>query len=269
MDKLRAELAARYKQAPKEDKPQVQLCDTCGKSIYDSKICMQSGRIHDNKKTKLIGGNQVDTSKRTFTAKELIEAIDAIRVRWQAAKTQHVKVDVDSINIFQSFVLSRQWKQQRAGILYGTVEGAGDVVTVHAIYEPEQHSTETEIELLPDEREEKIDKLAHLCGWQRVGMICSHPPRDAEESSPASADTAFSSPLRPANLATSTPRRGRPPSSASISSRSGFSMKPRTRRESAVLRAASRLRLRRMKRMRRASGSASSRSRPTSSTPVG
>lgn len=181
MDKLRQELAARYKQAPQEDKPQVRICGDCKKSVYDSKVCMETGRLHDLDKAKVIGGVLVDPSKRTFTGRELIDAIDKIRVRWQAAKTQHVRVDVDSINIFQSFVLSRQWRLQRFGILYGTVDSSGDVVTVNTIYEPEQRGSETGFELLPDEREARVDKLASLLGWRRVGIICSHPPRNPDE----------------------------------------------------------------------------------------
>lgn len=48
-----------------------------------------------------------------------MEAIDRTRVKWVPSRTSLVKADAQSLNIFQSFVASMEWKLQRYGILYG------------------------------------------------------------------------------------------------------------------------------------------------------
>lgn len=43
--------------------------------------------------------------------------------------------------------------------------------TVVAIYEPPQESSKDSIRLLPDEKEEVVEQLAHGLGFRRVGWI--------------------------------------------------------------------------------------------------
>lgn len=65
---------------------------------------------------------------------------------------------------------------QRIGYLYGLYEVHKDVplgikARVTAIYEPCQESSRDQVQLLPDERETLVNKLAEFLGLQRVGWI--------------------------------------------------------------------------------------------------
>jgi nuclear protein localization family protein 4 len=179
---MRRLMAERYKKARPEDKPQPPPeCPECGQALYSSKVCPFSGRLHDRDKLTVVGGTAVDKDKRIFTSKELVAAIDAVRVRWQPARVSKVRMDTDAAAIFQTFVLQRAWKLQRIGIMYGTYDEATTSVSVHAVYEPEQIGSETSVDVMPDPREQRVDKLAQMLGLRRVGIIMTHPPRDTDE----------------------------------------------------------------------------------------
>lgn len=175
---LRRQKAQEYKQAPPDAKPKIQICGECNHSVYDAPICPVSGYYHGQKKEHLVAGLLVDASKRQFTGSELMAAIDAVRIRWQPSRTQLVKADSTSLNIFQSFVYGLNWKMQRYGILYGTYDEVTRAVSVHSVYEPEQIGSETSFTMQPDAREERVNEIARLLGLKRVGCICTHPPRD-------------------------------------------------------------------------------------------
>lgn len=175
---IRRRRAQEYRQAPAESRPKIQLCGDCGDDIYNSKVCMKTGFSHAHSQTHLVAGLLVDASKKHLNGSELMEAIDAVRVRWQPSRTQLVKADATSLNIFQSFVYSMDWKLQRYGILYGTYDANTQTVSVHCIYEPEQRGNEHGFVLLEDRREARVDALASMLGLSRVGSICTHSPRD-------------------------------------------------------------------------------------------
>jgi nuclear protein localization protein 4 homolog len=189
MDPQLAELrklqAQRYKSLPEEKKPHIPTCPDCNKQIYDSPVCQKTGFLHNRHTDRLVAGLLVDGAKRQFSGQELMAAIDAVRVRWQPSRVSLIKADSTSLNIFQSFVYSLDWKMQRYGILYGRVVGgessgekAQQQVEVHAIYEPEQIGKETSFTLLDDPREATVDKIAASLGLRRVGCVCTHAPRD-------------------------------------------------------------------------------------------
>jgi nuclear protein localization family protein 4 len=179
---MRRLMAERYKKARPEDRPQVQLCPDCGKSdCFGTKICPVTGKRRDADKVNFVGGTAVDKDKRVFTSKELVQAINAVRVKWQPARVAKVRVDSDAAGIFQTFVLQREWKMMRYGIMYGTVDKATAEVTIHCVYEPEQVGLETRVETQKDARVERVDALAGYLGLQRVGVVLTHPPRDTDE----------------------------------------------------------------------------------------
>lgn len=178
LSELRKQMAARYKKTPESEKPHIRTCADCGIPIYDRKVCAATGLLHE-REGKLIGGQRFDSDHKQITGKELLSAIDALRVKWQPARCTKVRIDVDSINIFQSFVLSRQWKLMRVGFMYGTVDDDGGI-TVHSIYEPEQQGGEDTWRLLPDSRERNVDRMAEVLGLQRVGAVVTHQMRDPE-----------------------------------------------------------------------------------------
>lgn len=178
---LRRMQAAKYAKVPKDEKPHIRECTDCGKPVYDSKVCMTTGRFHNLDKYNIVGGKVVDSDVKFMSGKELVAAIDGVRIKWQKARVEKVEVDSDSATIFQTFVLQRQWKHQRVGIMYGKFDESTKVVSVHAVYEPEQVGSETTFDVLPDAREVKVDKMAALLGLKRVGLIITHPPRNSDE----------------------------------------------------------------------------------------
>ena len=178
---MRKAAAARYKNTPESEKPHIKICDDCGVSIYDSKICKTTGKLHEHGKQQLVGGKLVDADKKTMTTSELINAINAIRVRWEKARVTKLSIDQQAMGIFQSVPIQREWQLMRYGIMYGTVSADGTAVTVDCIYEPEQEGTNTDWTLLEDKREEHVDMLAKGLGLRRVGVCVTHQPRDPKQ----------------------------------------------------------------------------------------
>jgi nuclear protein localization family protein 4 len=182
---IRRAAAERYKRAPAEAKPHIRVCDDCHSPVYDSKVCSATGKLHAvvDGSPNIIGGTIVDSSKKTMTTKELTDAINEVRVKWQPSRVRKVEIDGDSIGIFQTFVMTRKWQLMRVGILYGRVteESEGPVVTVDSIYEPEQNGSSMDFQLLEDRRQVRIDALAKRLGLKRVGLCCTHQPRDPNE----------------------------------------------------------------------------------------
>lgn len=178
---VRKAAAARYKQTPEEQKPHITKCEACGQPDYLAKVCPETGLLHQKDKKRLVGGMLMDADSKQMTGGQLMNAINAIRVRWQKPRVQKLTVDGDSIGIFQTFVMRMQWQLMRFGYMYGTVSEDGTQVTVDAIYEPEQQGTNMDFELLPDKRMEKVDEIAKGLGLCRVGICCTHQPRDPNQ----------------------------------------------------------------------------------------
>ncbi|GET89227.1 hypothetical protein, conserved [Leishmania tarentolae] len=177
---LREEQRRRFEAAKREgNTPQVRKCDACEQPTYSASVCPVSGLFHDLDKKTLIGGSVV-TSK-VISSSQLMAAIDQTRVKWVPSRTQLVKVDAQSINIFQSFVAQMDWKLQRYAILYGLYDDATHTVEVHAVYEPEQHGSTDTFEPLPDAHLGKVEKIAKELGLRRVGVACTHPMRDPDQ----------------------------------------------------------------------------------------
>lgn len=83
-----------------------------------------------------------------------------------------------SSEIVNSFIESwRQTGTQRIGFMYGTYQRYDKVplgikAVVESIYEPAQHDENDGLTLsLPWEDEEQVDKLAEMCGLQKIGVI--------------------------------------------------------------------------------------------------
>ncbi|AYU79467.1 NPL4 [Leishmania donovani] len=176
---LREEQRRRFEAAKREgNTPEVRKCDACQQPTYSANVCPASGLFHDLDKKKLIGGSVVTSN--VISSSQLMAAIDQTRVKWVPSRTQLVKVDAQSINIFQSFVAQMDWKLQRYAILYGLYDDATHTIEVHAVYEPEQHGSTYTFEPLPDAHLDKVEKIAKALGLRRVGVACTHPMRDPE-----------------------------------------------------------------------------------------
>lgn len=190
MDDLRSLLKERYRKHQAESTTHggdgasctaaPAMCPDCGEPTYKSKLCASTGQYHDMDKKKIIGASVVQG--RVINSSQLMEAIECSRVKWVPSRTQLVKTDTQSLNIFQSFVMGMDWKLQRYGILYGTYDADSHVIEAHAIYEPEQvgNAYTFDYTSTPDPRIEKVDTLAGYLGLRRVGCVCTHPPRDPD-----------------------------------------------------------------------------------------
>ncbi len=103
--------------------------------------------------------------------------------RQEEAWTENVSLDTASCNNFQNYLRNFKFQRQRFGYLYGTFEEGGDdektKVRVECIYEPPQEVIPGGgFNPLPDDDEDKVEKLASMLGLKRVGWIFGHPPRE-------------------------------------------------------------------------------------------
>mmetsp|Transcript_693 Transcript_693/g.932 ORF Transcript_693/g.932 Transcript_693/m.932 type:complete len:459 (-) Transcript_693:131-1507(-) len=92
-----------------------------------------------------------------------------------------VSLDTPSCEDFQRYLSQFQFLRSRCGYLYGRYDEEGKKVVVECIYEPPQVANPDDpmgFELLDDENEEKVKKLAEMLGLKPVGWIFGHPPRD-------------------------------------------------------------------------------------------
>ncbi|KAK7200325.1 NPL4 family [Novymonas esmeraldas] len=177
---LREEQRRRFEAAKRVGAtPEVRTCEACQQPTYASAVCPVSGLFHDLDKKKLVGGAVVTSN--VITSAQLMAAIDQTRVKWVASRTQLVRVDAQSINIFQSFVAQMDWNLQRYAILYGLYDDATRTVEVHAVYEPEQHGSAYTFEPLPDAHLNRVESIAKALGLRRVGVACTHALRDPEQ----------------------------------------------------------------------------------------
>ncbi|CAJ1009209.1 putative NPL4 family [Leishmania naiffi] len=176
---LREEQRRRFETAKKAGTTsEVRKCNACQQPPYSASVCPATGLFHDLDKKRLIGGTVVTSN--VISSSQLMAAIDQTRVRWVPSRTQLVKVDAQSINIFQSFVAQMDWKLQRYAVLYGLYDDATHTIEVHAVYEPEQHGSTYAFDPLPDAHMDKVEKIAKALGLRRVGVACTHPMRDPE-----------------------------------------------------------------------------------------
>lgn len=103
----------------------------------------------------------------------------------EEAICKQVSLDQSSTGKFQAYLQRFQFSRKRFGFLYGkfvdSEEGKKTKVVVEAIYEPPQNADPDAaegFEMLDDDMEESVEKIAEMCGMQRVGWIFGHPARD-------------------------------------------------------------------------------------------
>eukprot|EP00759_Apiculatamorpha_spiralis_P057187 PhF_6_TR8485/c0_g1_i1/m.13274/K14015/NPLOC4, NPL4; nuclear protein localization protein 4 homolog len=169
-------MAEKYKKAPEAEKPHIKECPDCHKPEFQSDICPETGIYHP-KEGRVVFGVRVESN--IITGQQLQKLLSTVRVAWQKSRTEKVLIDEDSINMFQSFMLSRRWAFQRYGIMYGTSKDG--VVEVHSIYEPEQEGSKDDFKVLKDSRLERVDNMAEMFGLKRVGILVGHGERNREE----------------------------------------------------------------------------------------
>jgi len=96
--------------------------------------------------------------------------------------TKFVRIDARSAGALINYMLLTGFQCKRVGYLYGQwVKGDDGAagVAVHAIYEPKQDCTPTDIHLIEDpEEDEKVRKVAQMLGLVMVGVVIAHPARE-------------------------------------------------------------------------------------------
>ncbi|CBH09764.1 hypothetical protein, conserved [Trypanosoma brucei gambiense DAL972] len=179
LEELRKERQRRYAQLSRTEKPRIEPCCHCNEPPYKERVCPVTGVYHNHDKQKIVGGSVVNSN--IVNSSELMKAIELSRVRWAPSRTKLVRVDVTSLNLFQSFVRQSGWAVQRCGILYGKYDSAESTIEVHAVYEPEQEGGLQKFVCLRDSRVGTVDRLAERLGLRRVGMVCTHQARDPDK----------------------------------------------------------------------------------------
>ncbi len=102
---------------------------------------------------------------------------------------KQVSLDIPSISSFQAYLQNFRFKRHRFGYLYGKFvksDGAEEndpptKALVEAIYEPPQEPDNEAAEgfqVLDDPDEERVNQIAEMLGWTRVGWIFGHDVRD-------------------------------------------------------------------------------------------
>ncbi|KAL4177662.1 hypothetical protein KRP22_002592 [Phytophthora ramorum] len=92
-----------------------------------------------------------------------------------------VHLDGASCNDFQAYLRQFAFQQSRCGWLYGSVDAETKEVTVEFIYEPPQEGNPYGFEVLDDPDADKVDAVAEALGFEKVGWVFSHPPREDED----------------------------------------------------------------------------------------
>eukprot|EP00644_Phytophthora_capsici_P001101 jgi/Phyca11/571801/estExt2_Genewise1.C_PHYCAscaffold_430353 len=92
-----------------------------------------------------------------------------------------VHLDGASCNDFQSYLRQFAFQQSRCGWLYGSVDAETKEVTVDFIYEPPQEGNPYGFEVLDDPNADKVDAVAEALGYDKVGWVFSHPPREDDD----------------------------------------------------------------------------------------
>ena len=176
-------MSEKYSKLTKEEKPHIQICDLCQQPLYKEKVCSESGLFHTktNQNTREICGIAVDKDQRCITGAQLTEFMKILRIKWEPARIQKVKIDQDAISMFQSFATLRSWRLHRIGVLYGKICENDTAIEIHGIYEPEQENTEISTKLSADSRTCQVDTIASLFGLQRLGIIIAHGFREKSE----------------------------------------------------------------------------------------
>ena len=126
------------------------------------------------KKGKVIGGKYFANPPKQIGMKEYEELINKYQ-RIQVQKGSHLKrfdLDEDAASFFQSFLRRMDFGLMRAAIMYGTVNDG--VVSCHCCYEPEQIGSPRGYKFTEDKLLPKVDNIAKLLGYQRVGMLVSY-----------------------------------------------------------------------------------------------
>ncbi|GAX11056.1 nuclear protein localization protein 4 homolog [Fistulifera solaris] len=101
---------------------------------------------------------------------------------------KQASLDIPSISNFQAYLQNFRFKRHRFGYLYGKFEKSDNAhendpptkALVEAIYEPPQEPDNEAAEgfqVLDDPDEERVNQIAEMLGWTRVGWIFGHDVR--------------------------------------------------------------------------------------------
>eukprot|EP01133_Synstelium_polycarpum_P007716 gene7716-9037_t len=95
---------------------------------------------------------------------ECIEWRESLKMKLKRQEAPHcpgIAVDVQCANVFQQYVRTRKFEDQRCGFLYGTFREDGSV-SVDVIYEPPQKGDKNTFTMLEDKSIDKIESLAKI-----------------------------------------------------------------------------------------------------------
>ena len=123
-----------------------------------------------------MGGKWFANPPQKLTMKDL-EALLSVYVRVAPQKeafVSQIKLDTDSAEFFQSFLVRADFKVQRCGLMFGSFNEQNHTVTVDCIYEPRQASGPAEWEELEDALLPCVIGLAKKFGLAPVGWVFSY-----------------------------------------------------------------------------------------------
>lgn len=104
---LRKQMAEKY--AKSDEKPIKRICDKCLLDVDCNIICKQTGFYHNKNKTR-IGGDFFDKKENVFTSDQIMSAINASRIKWQAARVKKVIIYNEPFVIFKFSAIKKQKK---------------------------------------------------------------------------------------------------------------------------------------------------------------
>eukprot|EP00177_Eucheuma_denticulatum_P008487 GFKZ01015438.1.p1 GENE.GFKZ01015438.1~~GFKZ01015438.1.p1 ORF type:complete len:456 (+),score=60.72 GFKZ01015438.1:113-1480(+) len=114
----------------------------------------------------------------------VMEALEALKPKITPQQEPHIPaavVDSSAANVFQAYLATTAFSQQRLGICYGDVDPDTGETRVYAIYEPPQRGDADGYDLVEGDEQgdmtQRADTVAGLVGLERVGMVLSAKPR--------------------------------------------------------------------------------------------
>ncbi|KUF96357.1 Dihydrolipoyllysine-residue succinyltransferase [Phytophthora nicotianae] len=149
---------------------------------YDGETVSTGGTV--GTKINADGMKSLRDMKMYWTLGEFMRMDAQFEFKISAQKEPHVaKVHLDgaSCNDFQAYLRQFAFQQSRCGWLYGSVDSETKEVTVDFIYEPPQEGNPYGFEVLDDPNADKVDAVAEALGYEKVGWVFSHPPREDED----------------------------------------------------------------------------------------
>lgn len=152
------------------------------KVCADGRVTAMDYESMKRKKAFRPGGVAMGDMKRHWTWAEFEALQSAFQFKPERQKKAHcskITLDTGLLREFQGYVQQFAYQRYHAAILYGIFREDNEI-EVLASYEPAQVATDRGVTLLEDDALPHADAVAGYLGLDRVGVLMSHPPRDAD-----------------------------------------------------------------------------------------